>query len=98
LNASLDRCPALVRACVDRARALVRLGKQTDALPDLMLAEKDSPREPTIHFLLANVYRSQGKTAEAQEEMRTYGALQREASAEVAGQAKESNSIKSTAQ
>jgi predicted Zn-dependent protease len=98
LNASLDRCPTLMQARVDRARALVRLGKQTDALPDLMLAEKDSPREPTIHFLLANVYRSQGKTAEAQEEMRTYGALQREASAEVAGQAKESNSIKSTAQ
>jgi predicted Zn-dependent protease len=98
LGASLDRCPTLMQARVDRARALVRLGRQPDALPDLLIAEKDSPREPSIHFLLANVYRAQGKSPEAQEEMRTYEKLQREASAAIAGQAKESNSIKSTAQ
>ena len=97
LNSSLERCPQLMQARVDRARALVRLGKQSDALPDLLMAEKDSPREPTIHFLLANVYRTQGKTVEAQEEMRTYGTLQRETSAAVAGQASESTAIKSNA-
>ena len=97
LNLSLERCPSLMQARVDRARALVRLEKQSDALPDLLLAEKESPREPTIHFLLATVYRAQGKSAEAQEEMRTYGTLQREASAAVAGQASESNAIKSSA-
>jgi predicted Zn-dependent protease len=97
LNASIDRCPTLMQARVDRARALVRLGKQSEALPDLLMAEKDSPREPTIHFLLANVYRAQGKSAEAQEEMRTYGALQREASAAIAAQAKDSSAIKSGA-
>lgn len=97
LNLSLERCPSLMQARVDRARALVRLEKQSDALPDLLLAEKESPREPTIHFLLATVYRAQGKSAEAQEEMRTYGTLQREASAAVAGQASESNAIKSGA-
>jgi tetratricopeptide (TPR) repeat protein len=97
LNASIDRCPTLMQARVDRARALVRLSKQAAALPDLLMAEKDSPREPTIHFLLANVYRAQGKTAEAQEEMRTYGTLQREASAAVAGQANDSSAIKSAA-
>lgn len=98
LNLSLERCPKLMQARVDRARALVRLQKQSDALPDLLQAEKESPREPTIHFLLASVYRAQGKSAEAQEEMRTYGTLQREASAAVAGQASESNAIKSSAQ
>jgi len=98
LNAALDRCPTLMQARVDRARALVRLGRQPDALPDLLMAEKDSPREPTIHFLLANVYRSQGKSIEAQEEMRTYGKLQREASAAVAQQAEDSNAIKNKAQ
>lgn len=98
LNSSLDRCPTLMQARVDRARALVRLGRQPDALPDLLMAEKDSPREPTIHFLLANVYRSQGKSVEAQEEMRTYGRLQREASAAVAQQADDSNAIKNKAQ
>ena len=97
LNLTLERCPKLMQARVDRARALVRLGKQSEALPDLLMAEKDSPREPTIHFLLANVYRAQGKSDEAQEEMRTYGTLQREASAAVAGQASESSAIKNNA-
>ena len=97
LNRSLERCPTLMQARVDRARALVRLGRQPEALPDLLMAEKDSPSEPTIHFLLANVYRSQGKSAEAQEEMRTYGTLQRQASAAIAGQASESNAIKNNA-
>lgn len=97
LNRTIEECPDLMQARVDRARALVRLGKQPDALPDLLMAERDSPREPTIHFLLAAVYRAQGKSAEAQQEMRTYGTLQREASAAVAQQANDANAIKSAA-
>ena len=96
-NAAIERCPALMQARVDRARALVRLGRQPEALPDLLMAMKDSPREPSIHFLLANVYRSQGKSAEAQKEMQAYGTLQREASAAVAGQASSSAEIKNAA-
>lgn len=75
LNQSIDLCPTLMQARVDRARALIRLGKQSDALPDLLMAEKDSPAEPSIHFLLASVYRAQGKAAEAQQEMRTFEQL-----------------------
>lgn len=97
LNRSIDRCPTLMQARVDRARALIRLGRQPDALSDLLMAEKDSPREPTVHFLLAAVYRAQGNTAEAQREMVTYGTLQQEASAAVAQQATDANSIKSAA-
>jgi tetratricopeptide (TPR) repeat protein len=97
LNLSIERCPLLMQARVDRARALIRLGKQSDALPDLVMAEKDSPNEPSIHFLLANVYRSQGKTADVQQEMQTYSRLQREASEAVAGQANDANKIKSAA-
>ena len=97
LNVAIERCPALMQARVDRARALVRLGKQTQALPDLLLAEKDSPREPTIHFLLAAVYRAQGKSAEARDEMVTYGRLQREASAATAQQASQAGAIKNAA-
>jgi tetratricopeptide (TPR) repeat protein len=97
LNQVIDRCPTLMQARVDRARALVRLGKHAEALPDLLMAENESPREPTIHFLLAAVYRAQGKSAEAQSEMQTYGKLQREASAAVAGQASDANAIKSNA-
>jgi tetratricopeptide (TPR) repeat protein len=97
LNKVVDRCPTLMQARVDRARALVRLGKHADALPDLLMAENESPREPTIHFLLAAVYRAQGKSAEAQSEMQTYGKLQREASAAVAAQANDANAIKNNA-
>jgi predicted Zn-dependent protease len=87
----------LMQARVDRARALIKSGKQDQALPDLLAAEKESPDEPSIHFLLASVYRAQGKTAVAQEETRTYGRLKRQASEGVAAQANESIDIKSTA-
>jgi predicted Zn-dependent protease len=97
LNQSIEHCPTLMQARTDRGRALIRLGKQSEALPDLLMAEKDSPAEPTIHFLLASVYRSQGKTAEAQQEMQTYSRLQREASEALAKQANDVTTIKSTA-
>ena len=96
LNTSVERCPALMQARVDRARALVRLGRQPEALPDLLMALKDSPKEPSIHFLLAAVYRAQGKAEEAQQEMKTYATLQREASAAVAAQASDASAIKNT--
>jgi tetratricopeptide (TPR) repeat protein len=97
LNQSIDRCPTLTQARVDRARALIRLGKQGDALPDLELAVKESPSEPTIHFLLAAVYRAKAKPAEAQQEMQTYSRLKREASEAIADQANDANTIKNTA-
>jgi tetratricopeptide (TPR) repeat protein len=97
LNQAIDRCPALMQARADRGRALIRLGKQSDALPDLLMAEKESPAEPTLHFLLATVYRSQGKTAEAQQELQTYSKLQREASEALAKQANDATTIKSAA-
>jgi tetratricopeptide (TPR) repeat protein len=97
LNQSIDRCPTLMQARVDRARALIRLGKHSDAFPDLTMAEKDSPSEPSIHFLLASVYRAEGKSAEAQQEMQTYGRLQQAAREAVAGQASGANAIKNDA-
>ena len=97
LNGAIEHCPTLMQARVDRARALVRLGRHAEALPDLLMAENESPREPSIHFLLAAVYRAQGKSTEAQSEMQTYGKLQREASAAIAAQATESTTIKDKA-
>src|ERR1700761_3353851 len=97
LNRSVELGPELMQARVDRARALIKSGKQAEALPDLLIAEKESPDEPSIHFLLAGVYRAQGNTAAAQEENRTYGRLQRRASEGVAAQANESINIKSAA-
>jgi len=94
LNQSIEQCPQLMQARVDRARALIRLGRQPEALPDLELAVKESPKEPSIHFLLASVYRAEGKSADAQQEMQTYGRLQREASDAVAAQAAGASAIK----
>jgi tetratricopeptide (TPR) repeat protein len=96
LNQAIQRCPNLMQARVDRARALIKLGRHKEALPDLLMAEQDSPKEPSIHFLLSQVYKADGRTAEAQQELRTYADLQREASEAVAGQASDAISIKST--
>ena len=97
LNQSIELCPTLMQARVDRARALIRLGKHQEALPDLQMAEKDSPSEPTIHFLLASVYRSEGKPEDAQQEMHTYGELQRAAREAVAAQASGASALKDQA-
>jgi tetratricopeptide (TPR) repeat protein len=96
LNQAVERCPNLMQARVDRARALIKLGRQKEGLPDLLMAEKESPKEPSIHFLLSQVYKADGQTTEAQQELRTYAQLQREASETVAGQASDAISIKST--
>jgi tetratricopeptide (TPR) repeat protein len=96
LNQAIERCPKLMQAHVDRARALIKLGRHNEGLPDLLMAEKDSPKEPSIHFLLSQVYRANGQTAETQQELHTYAQLQREASEAVAGQASDAISIKST--
>jgi tetratricopeptide (TPR) repeat protein len=96
LNQAIERCPALMQARVDRARAMIKLGRQKEALPDLLMAEQESPKEPSIHFLLSQVYKADGRTAEAHQELRTYADLQREASEAAAGQASDAISIKST--
>lgn len=97
LNKSIAACPNLMQAHVDRARALIKLSRQNDALPDLLLAEKNSPDEPSIHFYLASVYRAQGHAEQAKEELHRYGELQRQASAAVAQQANEEITAKSAA-
>ena len=99
---SLDRavadCPTLMQARVDRANALIKLDQPAKALDDLLLAEKDSPGEPSIHFLLSKAYKGLGRGSEAKVEMETYARLQQAASEAVAGQAKEVMQVKNPAQ
>lgn len=97
LNDAIRRCPALMQAHVDRARTLIKLGQHDKALTDLLIAEKASPKEPSIHFLLSTVYRAQGKATDAQQELRTYGLLQREASQAAADRGSDAIAIKSAA-
>jgi tetratricopeptide (TPR) repeat protein len=98
LNKAIERCPTLMQARVDRANAMIKLGKPADALSDLILAEKDSPNEPSIHFLLSRAYKALDKPTEAREEIETYGRLQREASESTAERTSDAMKIKSSAQ
>lgn len=96
LNDALTYCPNLMQAHVDRARALIKLSRPDEAIADLMIAVKDSPDEPSIHYLLASAYKAQGKTVEYQTELRKFGELQRAVSAAAAERANDAMSIKET--
>lgn len=98
LDKAIGRCPSLMQARVDRARALLKTSRAYEALSDLQLAEKSSPDEPSIHFLLAKVYRLQGKAGESRSELETYARLQQQASAAVAEKAAAMAKSKQTAQ
>ena len=97
LNGAVERCPALMQARVDRANALLKLNQPQKAVDDLAVAEKDSPGEPSIHFLLAKAYKSLGNAEQARNELDTYGRLQREASEAVAARASDVIQIKNVA-
>lgn len=86
-----------MQARVDRARALIKLNRPNDALHDLLVAEKESPDEPSIHFYLASIYRTQGKSDEVKKELHIYGQLQRQASESISNQANEAITLKSAA-
>ena len=98
LDRAVSACPSLMQARVDRANAFVKLNEPAKAIDDLLIAEKDSPREPSIHFLLAKAYKAQGRTTDAKTEIELFGKLQREASEAVAGQAKDVMQVKDSSQ
>src|SRR5581483_8986034 len=88
-NEALSTCPTLTQARLDHARALLKLNRNQEALPDLQTAVKDSPDEPTIHFLLAQAYRALGRARDAKLEMQTFAKLEENARAATANQAQQ---------
>lgn len=98
LNQVVQQCGTLMQARVDRARVLIQLERPAEALPDLLAAEKETPDEPSIHFLLGTVYRAQHLTTESQDEMKIYGELQQSASDKVARRAAEVEALRKTTQ
>lgn len=86
---ALAICPNLVQARVDRARALLKLDRNQEAMADLQTAEKTSPEEPSIHFLLAQAYRAAGRTKDAQQEMQVFSKLEEGNRAAIAERAKQ---------
>ncbi len=89
IDKSLALCPTLTDARADRARALLTLGRNADAIPDLQAAVKADPSDPRNHFLLAKAYRALGRPQEAQMEMQTFGKLEESARAATAERAQE---------
>jgi tetratricopeptide (TPR) repeat protein len=89
IDKSLALCPNLTDARADRARALLTLGRNADAIPDLQAAIKADPSDPRNHFLLAKAYRALGRSQEAQSEMRTFSQLEESARAATAERAQE---------
>ncbi len=63
IDRALKQCPDLAQARVDRARALLKTGHASEALPELKAAETKAPDEPSIQFLLARVYKALGDPA-----------------------------------
>lgn len=94
LNTVIEQCPDLMQAHVDRARTLIASGNAEAAVADLELAKKNDPQEPTIHFYLATAYRSQGRAADAHNEMQTYKHLLESASDAESKRAAEAESMK----
>ncbi len=97
LDAAIARCPTLMQARVDRANALLKLGQPQKAIDDLLLAATETPREPSIHFLLSKAYKAVAKPEQATIELATYGRLQREASEATAARAGDVIQIKNAA-
>jgi tetratricopeptide (TPR) repeat protein len=89
IDKALELCPKLVQAKVDRGRALIRMERNSEAITDLRSAEKISPEEPTIHFLLGQALRSLGRTADAKVEMDIFTKLEENARAASAEHAKQ---------
>jgi tetratricopeptide (TPR) repeat protein len=89
IEKALAICPGLAGARLDRGRALMRLDRHEEAIPDLQAAERSDPAESNIHFLLAQALRATGKTREAQAEMQIFSKLEENARAKTAERAKQ---------
>jgi len=97
LDEAIGRCPNLMQARVDRAGALIKLNHPEKAIDDLRIAEQDSPKEPSIHFLLSRAYKALGDADQAKAEIEAYGRLEREASEATAQHASDVIQIKNSA-
>jgi predicted Zn-dependent protease len=89
VDKALKLCPDLTQAHVDRGNALLKLGRNRDAVAELEIAEREDPGDPTPHFLMSRAVRALGDTARASTEMQIYAKLQSQASEAVAARAAE---------
>jgi tetratricopeptide (TPR) repeat protein len=86
---ALAICPTLTQARIDRARALLKLNRNEEAVKDLEVAEQATPDDPRVHFFLAQGYRALGHAQKAQAEMQIFSKLEENARSGLAERAKE---------
>jgi tetratricopeptide (TPR) repeat protein len=89
VDKALAACPNLTQARMDRGRALLKLGRNDEALRDLQSAEQSSPDDPQIHFFLAQGYRAAGQPQKAQAEMQAFSKLEESSRSKAAERAQE---------
>jgi len=80
---SLQLDPGAVPTRIGLTKALLSLGKKEESLAALEPARQAAPNDPDVHFLLASVYRSLGRTTESQAEMQVFERLQKSQDAKV---------------
>ena len=97
INKALALCPSLSDALPDRARALMKLNRNQEAVTDLEAAAKADPAESSTHFLLSKAFRALGRVEEAQAEMQTFSKLEESARTATAERAQEVIKNKQTA-
>jgi tetratricopeptide (TPR) repeat protein len=78
-NRALELKPGSYGALTIRGRALLALGKASQAIEDFRQAATMNPQDAAIHFQLARAYAKIGKTQEAQSETAIYDRIQSEA-------------------
>jgi tetratricopeptide (TPR) repeat protein len=86
---ALQLCPDLAQAHVDRGNALVKLGRNQEAVVELKVAARENPEDPMPHFLMARAEKALGDNSQANAEMQIYAALLSRASEAVAAHAAE---------
>ena len=89
VDKALAACPDLTQARIDRGRALLKLNRNEEAARDLEAAAQSSPDDPSVHFFLAQAYRTLGRSRDAQAEMQVFSKLEESARAAKAERAKE---------
>jgi len=89
IDEALERCPNFPEARLDRAKLLVKLQRNAEAVPELLASAKATPEEASIHFLLAQAYRALGRADDAKAEMRIFAKLEEQSRAATAQRAED---------
>jgi len=78
LERALKQKPDLGQADRDMGKLLIRTGQPEAALPYLRKVVELDPEEPSVHFLLAEVYRKMGNTPAVNAELEAFQKLRKE--------------------